>query len=225
MKKKFIQLVLFTALLPALSSCDQAIFNQIQKELTATSMTFDYHEVTLMLGDSCQVSMIFNPDSVTTTAALWEVRDPDNVVAITRSGTFVATQTGNTYVVGTLTSNQLSDSCLVHVIPNWAYFEPNDYEYDMMMLANVNIKGELNNPNIMIGAYVDGKICGVGQVVTYHDITFTLLRIYSKFASDENVTFYSYDPKHYKLEKFNYETTFDGETHGTLTHLIPLTIE
>lgn len=191
--------------------------------IAARYMELNRHSFVLMLGDTCRLSMLFQPDTVTTVTAFWELEDTAGIINVLQNGDVIATQVGEATVHVVAVNERLEDTCHVVVIDDWREMYET-YPYDMLVYADVNVRGYHNDPEgLRIAAFIDDEFRGYGEVRTDHGVRHTLLRIWNNQPSSGEVTFRYYLPKEFATGDLDFNMTFDGAVHGRLNNLIPIT--
>ncbi len=198
------------------ASCGELFELDVEEYSGPDSMRIDRKEFYIMLGDTCDLSPVFTPDTVSLPSIFWLSFDK-NIVSV-ENGQVVAKSVGSTQIMAMSVDNMLSDTCVVNVIERWS-LSPFMYPYDMVIYANVTDNGEPANEDYRLAAYVDDELRGVGEVMTQHDITYTRLRIYSPTFEEEEIKLVAYAVKEARFYTLPVTMVFDGETHGTITDL------
>jgi len=197
-----------------------------QEVVTADEMRLDRKVVNLMVGDSCVVPVAFVPDSLSDYNIYWYTEADE--VARFKGDTLIGMAAGQTRAVAYTTIDRLRDTCYVNVISPFDATAEN-YRYDMVVYADVTIHGEhlttANGRPYIIGAFVADQMRGVGQLRNAHGVDYMELRVWSPFASGENITFRCYYRGRGYMELFPDTIVFDGGRHGTLSQLYPLVID
>lgn len=225
-----------------LTSCGELF--QFEPTVPPVSMTLDRHELTLMEGDRTVLTPTFDPDTVRNTTLFWVSSNPD-VVTI-EDNEIVALHEGEATLTAISVEMRIHDTCHVTVSSPWSVNAGN-YAYDMIMYLNVTVDGQPLEPHQLMAAFCDDEVRGVAQLRETNGIRYVMLRIYSHnnpqgpfdpqmnpqdplYPNDEEQA-----PERFILRVYDRQTlrmyespeviTFDGETHGTLSNLIPLNFE
>ena len=194
-----------------------------EEHVEALWMELDRDSIVVMLGDTCRLNMKFLPDTVTNVTAFWEVIDSTGVINVLQNGAVIATQIGEADVRVVATNERFEDTCHVVVIDDWRELY-DTYPYDMLVYADVNIKGHHNNADsLRIAAFIDGEMRGYGQVRTDHGIPYTLFRIWHYRPNSGKVRFRYYLPYEFATGELDFNMTFDEAVHGQLNNLISIT--
>jgi hypothetical protein len=130
----------------------------------------------------------------------WESRDTS--VVRFRGDTVFAVKPGTTKVRVVSVKRKLEDSISVTVVERWQ-LSPYQYARDMVVYADVTVKGQKASDNLIIGAFTDGELRGVGELKQAGGKQYVQIRIYS---SD---TFGDDAPENY--EPSESEPTEEGE--------------
>lgn len=220
MKRILLQSVLMSVLALLLGSCGELFENP--PVIEAKKMHLDREYVVIMKEDTCRLNMVFTPDSVTIESAFWTSENP--CVKVSENGLVTAVEVGETKVSAISVTSRLEDTCRVKVVPKWD-LNSYDFLYEMVVYANVTVGGVSQPEDIRVAAICNDEIRGEGEVMEHNGKKYTRIRIYSNTESGEKIEFYCYNSnKNIYYHKFPFELTFDGETHGTLSDLIDLTL-
>ena len=124
--------------------------------------------------------------------------------------------------------NLLTDTCWVQVLPN-PEMDWGDFPYEMLLYASVTLHGTpltIENQNdVIIAAYVGDDLRGVGQIRQAHGIDYFVMRIGAYRPSGDYIRLRCYYRGKALAEWFPQVRPFDGEAHGTLSNLFPLTLD
>lgn len=216
-----------TATTLQLTSCGIMELDE-QEQIVATEMMLGRDSVYIMVGDDFTIQPTFKPDSVSVNDIFW--RSSDSKVVSVEDGHLVGQSEGTVWVYATSVSRQLEDSLVVVVMPLWQ--EPSRlYPYEMIVYANVTIGGQPFDPETqMLGAFVDDEMRGIGTLMKWKDKSYVRFRIGSDIAyydpdgSTEEVTFRVYHRQKLCYEEFPQTIEYDGETHGTLSNLMTISL-
>lgn len=224
MRKKLHNLMLALTAVLTMASCGE-FFDPNEATMPA-SMTISRHDVMLMEGDTCAITALFSPDSISNSAAFWSTDDAA-VARFTEGDILQAVAAGTTRVTAvSVADSRLTDTCRVTVIPRWHFTANFDYPADMVVYADVRVHGQPVTDDLLIGAFCGDELRGVGELKEHLGISYLCIRIWARYAmSGERVVFRCFDRGNHRLETFSTTLDFDGETHGTLHELLPLVIE
>lgn len=225
-RKRFFQTVrqlMVCIMLSAMVSCGELFDFEIDNPdvIVPTEMHLNTDNLFMMVGDTCSVFPVWTPDSVTALGVYWESANTD--VVMVENGLISAVGEGTAMIRAISVSGQLADSCRVNVSQGWS-FSPQDYQYDMVVYANVVVDGEVLNENLDVCAMVDNEVRGHGVIMKHGGISYLELRIYSNQPANEQIEFFCYHRKRGRILKFPQTLVFDGESHGTLNNLFQLVI-
>lgn len=209
-KNKNLLLLLMSSVL--LTACD---FSVLPEAYTAQSMRLDRHEATLMVGDTCELHMLFVPEMASVPTAYWRV-DGNCCSVEDKQGVVVGRSPGDSQVYAITLNGTLRDTCQIHVLRRWDTAVFDDYQYDMVVYADVDIQGIHNDTTIVVGAFIKDQIRGVGKVVQRENgESYTIIRVYNQYPDYDRVTFRYYDPRTCEMGELDTTIIFDIEAHGT----------
>jgi len=222
--KIFSPFYLFTFLL-LLSSCGEFWDFGTSNPIDGSEMKLGRKVITMFEGDRYAIPVLFTPEEISNMGVHWMV-DNDSVAIMYRDSVW-ALQEGHTKVYAYSSIDRLRDSCVVVVLPPLS-LEEGTYPYDMVICASVDVHGEkLNKDNAdkyIVAAYVDDELRGIGELRTDKDIEYMVIRVWSPYPEGDEVRLRCYFRGQARAELFPDQFTFDGERHGTLTKLYPLTL-
>ena len=203
----------------ALAGCGD-IFTDENVTLTdGTTMDLTRRVVTIMEGERYVIPVTFTPATQSNTAVWWDIED--NAIATFQNDTLYALSPGLTRVMATSAVTMLSDTCWVEVLAR-PEMDWGDFPYEMMLYANVTLHGK----PLTVANQEDGKdLRGIGQMRQSHGIDYFQMRIGAYRPSGDNIRLRCYYRGKALAEWFPQTLTFDGEAHGTLSALLPLTID
>lgn len=224
-RKTFFNFIILTLAL-ALAGCGD-IFTDENVTLTdGTTMDLTRRVVTIMEGERYVIPVTFTPATQSNTAVWWDIED--NAIATFQNDTLYALSPGLTRVMATSAVTMLSDTCWVEVLAR-PEMDWGDFPYEMMLYANVTLHGTpltvANQEDVIIAAYVDKDLRGIGQMRQNHGIDYFQMRIGAYRPAGDTVRLRCYYRGKALAEWFPQTLTFDGEAHGTLSALLPLTID
>lgn len=216
-KNKNLLLLLLSSVL--LTACD---FSVLPEAYTAQSMRLDRHEATLMVGDTCELHMLFVPEMASVPTAYWRV-DGNSCSVEDKQGVVIGRSPGDSQVYAITLNGTLRDTCQIHVLRRWDTAVFDDYQYDMVVYADVDIQGFHNSDSVMIGAFYGEELRGVGRLMTWNDNAYTAIRIYHNRPNGGKFTFRYYIPSSQEAGTCDYTVNFDGEAHGLPSQPILIT--
>ena len=186
----------------------------------AGKMTLARESIDLMVGDSYEIPVIFEPQELSNDAVSWMM---DNTsIATVYNGMVKAVAEGTTTVYALSVSNMLTATCQVNVWPRW-FNNPHNYPYDMVVYANITLHGQPLPDNAYLGAFIHGELCGVAQTQEWNGHRYTYIRIWNDQPSGGIITFRHYDPTTATMQEHRFWMDFDGDVHGKPS--IPYDIE
>lgn len=174
---KIFRLLCCTALLVQFTSCELLDF-EVDSDLSkiAAAMALNYDTIYVTPGTFIALKPTFDPDTLNTKDYLVWSSDT-NVVSVNReTGRIRAEAPGWATLYAESVSAQLKDSCTVNVIPVWEAVAET-YPYETIFLAEAILNGKPVNENMIVAAFVGDECRAIGEVLTYHDITFIQLRV------------------------------------------------
>jgi hypothetical protein len=189
-------------------------------------MGLERYVVTILEGEQYAIPVWFTPDSLYNATVYWETEDDD--IATFHNDTLLALTPGLTRVFATSTIDRLSDTCWVQVLPH-PQMDWGDFPYEMMLYASVSLHGRPltveNQDSVIIAAYVDDDLRGVGQMREAKGREYFVMRIGAYRPSGDQLRLRCYYRGRALAEWFPQVLSFDGEALGTLSNLFPLVID
>ncbi len=192
-------------------------------------MKLDHDTIYVIEGDSIVLQPLFTPDSVSNREVFFRSANED--IAYIHNDTIIAAGEGETVISATSVMNEKMAFCQVYVMAPW---EINIYNFsnDMVVYVTASIDGEPLNPETQtIGAFVGGNLRGIGEVIELKDTKIVRIRIYGRYewgddepTRPELVRFACYDKEKLMFNYLSLYIPFDGETHGTPSAPLELTI-
>lgn len=190
------------------------------------TMSLSRRVVTIMQGERYAIPVRFMPDTLVNKTIFWEIEDDE--IATFADDTLVALSPGLTRAFATSTVDRLTDTCWVQVMPHME-ISYGDFRYDMMLYASVTLHGRPltieNADSVVVGAYVGEQLRGIGSMFRERGIDYMAMRIGANRPSGDPIRLRCYYRGKALAEWFPVTLRFDGETHGTLSQLIPLVID
>ena len=194
----------------ALAGCGD-IFTDENVTLTdGTTMDLTRRVVTIMEGERYVIPVTFTPATQSNTAVWWDIED--NAIATFQNDTLYALSPGLTRVMATSAVTMLSDTCWVEVLAR-PEMDWGEFPYEMMLYANVTLHGK------------PLTVANQEDVIISHGLDYFQMRIGAYRPSGDNIRLRCYYRGKALAEWFPQTLTFDGEAHGTLSALLPLTID
>lgn len=224
MRKKLYHLALVLTAALLTTACGE--FFEPNEAITPSTMTLSSHDVTIMEGDTCVIHPLFTPDSISNQAVFWMTAD-QQVARFLNIDTLVAVTQGSTQAIAISVSDyNKTDTCRVSVISRWNLTANFDYPEDMVVYADIRVHGQPVSDDMLIGAFCGNELRGLGKTMERSGVRYTLIRVWGPYAmSNETIIFRCYDRRRYTLEEFSEALSFDGESHGSPSQLLRLTIE
>lgn len=220
MRTKLLSIIIILA---GFSACGEIVDFGDDSTNWATGLSLSRDTLTLMPGDSCLLTPVFTPADATKMNVFW--LSDDDEVATMANDTIVAVGEGSTNVNVSTVNGALKTSVHVKVLTPWQ-IDTWHYPYETMVYAQVTVRGQAFDPTQMqVGAFIDDELRGMAQVREANGKSYVLVRVYSETNATAKIQFRCYDRKAARLDVFTQSLTFDGESHGTLSNLLQLTIE
>jgi hypothetical protein len=222
-----LKIITFLPFLLSLASCGLMEMDE-QTDVVATQMTLQRDTLYIMVGDRLELHPVFTPDSVTVSDVLW-TSSADSVLTVSNN-VFTGMSEGWSTVRAVSVQRHLEDSCHVYVMKRWEN-TAREYPYEMMVYATVTVHGQPFNPEtMMLGAFVDDEMRGAGELMEWKGRQYVRFRVgselpfYNPDGIEETVTFRVYHRQELRYETFTQTILYDGEAHGSLSNLFPLTL-
>lgn len=226
--KKLITLFCFALSFLSFTSCGLMEMDD-EFAMNVMEMHLDRDTLYAMKGETFALSPVFTPDGVALNDIYWTI-DDEAVISIDNN-VFTAVDEGWTTIHGMSVMNQVEDSCHVCVLSDWEHEVPT-FPYETVFYADVKVGGMDFNPNDMVlGAFIDDDLCGVGKMYEAHGVKYMQIRVGSEFLDDsgsttQSICFMLYNRRMHTCSTFvTEELEFDGNTHGTLSNLFSLRMD
>lgn len=179
--------------------------------MDAGQMKLARESIDLMVGDSYEIPVIFEPEELSNDAISWMMDNSD--IATVYNGTVKAVAEGTTTVYAISVSNRLMATCEVNVWPRW-FNNPHNYPYDMVVYANFTLHGQPLPDDAYLGAFCNDELCGVAQTQQWHGHRYTYIRIWCDRPQGDIITFKHYNSETATMQEHTFWMAFDGNAHG-----------
>lgn len=164
-------------LLPiAICSCGDFYEMTEQEQKEPGSIKIARDSVSLMDGEYFVMDIKTEVDESELGGLYWESLDK-NVVRFS-GDTLFAVGPGTTKIKVVSVKQQLKDSIGVSVVERWQ-LSPYDFARDMVVYADVTVKGQKASDNLIIGAFTDGELRGLGELKQAGSKQYVQIRVYS----------------------------------------------
>ncbi|MBO4811450.1 MAG: hypothetical protein J5552_07775 [Prevotella sp.] len=218
-------LICLVALSSMVTSCGE--YWDGGEPVAARKMTLGRRVVNLVVGDRYRIPVIFEPDTLSNRSVFWQT--VDNKVAVVENDTVIGMAEGLTLAYALSVSDHQSDSCWVNVLPS-IYLNPKNYPYDMVIYADVTIHGhpytKADEDSLIVAAYVNNELRGIGKMREWKGRPYMELRLWNNNAeSNDLVELRCYYRGRGLAEIFPTYYFFDGDAHGSLSHLEKLVLD
>lgn len=179
MKKltKILHLLGCTFLLVQLSSCELLDFD-VDSDLAqiAAQMKLNFDTAYVYKGYTLNVIPVFVPDSLNITDLYYTSGDSTVVEVNMLTGKIVAVGAGWTKLYAESVSARIKDSCTVCVMEPWDVTQA-EYPYETVFYADMTVKGEPLNENMVVAAFVGDECRGIGEALEFHGISLMQMRV------------------------------------------------
>ncbi len=179
MKKlsKILHLLGCTFLLVQLSSCELLDFD-VDSDLAqiAAQMKLNFDTAYVYKGYTLNVIPVFEPDSLNITDLYYTSGDSTVVEVNMLTGKIVAVGAGWTKLYAESVSARIKDSCTVCVMEPWDVTQA-EYPYETVFYADMTVKGEPLNDNMVVAAFVGDECRGIGEALEFHGISLMQMRV------------------------------------------------
>lgn len=202
------------------------MFEVNEDDPTAPQMKIDRTAIDIMVGDTYTINVMQQAADDVDLAVAWTSADPK--IATFEGGDLKAVSPGHTTVTVEWLSKKLTASCVVNVYPKWEV-SSNIYPYDMMVYADVTVAGRPMDQDCIVAAFNDAGdgevICGVGQLLTEHGITYMAMRLFSQTSNGGDYVLRCYDRQRMLVTECEEELTFDSYSLGNLSDLYKIVFD
>ena len=195
-----------------------------EKDLLCFSKDIFY----VMEGDTFQLAALNQKGAAFPDAVFWSTLDDS--VATVIDNVFYALSEGETTVTALSVTDLQRVQGTIAVLPLWKH--PGRQPFETVILADIDVNGRPYDPATMkVCAMLGGRCCALGELCETAGHRYTRFRVSSEMVPPEgdddyfqDIRFAVYIPKEYDFDYFDQTIPYDGETHGTLTNPVPLTI-
>lgn len=185
-----------------------------------SSITLPRAILTLMEGESYKLSAAVEPAQYADDALTWTTSNRS--VAGVSNGMVTASSTGSATITVT-TSNGLSASVTVVVLPDWSRMAMTGFRYESIVYARITVDGEAFPDGCMYTSLCGDEYRGFGAERTARGVTYVVFRVGSNAGRGDGISFEGYDKKNHSLITFDKKFTFVAdEVHGSLSSLYEL---
>lgn len=188
----------------------------------------------VMEGDTFRLSALNQKGDIFPDAIFWSTHD-DSVATVV-DNVFYALSEGETTVTALSVTDLQRAQSIIAVLPLWKH--PGRQPYETVILADIDVNGRPYDPATMkVCAMMGGRCCALGEVCEvpasdgHEAVRYTRFRVSSEMLPPEDsddyyqeIRFAVYIPGEFDFDYFDQSIPYDGETHGTPSHLIKFTI-
>ena len=184
--KKIFRLVCCTLLLVQLTSCGLIDFD-VDSDISkiAAEMKLNFDTAYVWKGFVVNVIPQFKPDSLNITDIYVRAEHPEVVDVNLATGRITAVGAGWTRLFVESVSAQIQDTCTVCVMEPWELTEAL-YPYETVFYADVTVRGEPLNENMMVAAFVGDECRCIGEALSFHGIGLMQLRVGAENVYDQS---------------------------------------
>ena len=174
---KILRLLCCSALLVQIASCELIDFD-VDSDLSqiAAQMKLNFDTAYVYQGYIVHVTPSFEPDSLNISDVYITSSDSTVVSVNMLTGQIQAVGVGWATLYVESVSAQIEDSCYVCVMEPWPT-AASTYPYETIFYADVTVKGEPLNANMVVAAFINGECRGLGETQTFHGIDLMQLRV------------------------------------------------
>lgn len=218
------------ALLPLSSCSDFYTFEETEPLSDSVSIKVAQDTAYLMVGDTLPLHVNYTYGNATDNPVFWMPLTEDTIVCgVIANDSLIAIRVGEMEAVAVCSSVSMNtDTCHIIVLEPWVARSIAGAYQDMIYYAHVTVDGrEFDPANMIVAAFNGDDIIGVGEMKEWSGIRYVGLRMFlDTEAVDEsvlvNVTVRCYDKSTHRVYQSYDDLYFDGNTHGTLSHLLEL---
>ena len=183
---KILRLLFCSALLVQMASCELIDFD-VDSDLSqiAAQMKLNFDTAYVYQGYIVHVTPTFEPDSLNISDVYITTSDSSVVNVNMLTGQIKAVGVGWATLYVESVSAQIQDSCHVYVMAPWEV-AAETFPYETVFYADVTVKGEPLNENMVVAAFVNGECRGVGEALSFHGIDLMQLRVWAENIYDDS---------------------------------------
>ena len=142
----------------------------------AAQMKLNFDTAYVYKGYTLNVIPVFEPDSLNITDLYYTSGDSTVVEVNMLTGKIVAVGAGWTKLYAESVSARIKDSCTVCVMEPWDVTQA-EYPYETVFYADMTVKGEPLNDNMVVAAFVGDECRGIGEALEFHGISLMQMRV------------------------------------------------
>lgn len=195
-----------------------------EKDLLSFSKDVYY----VMEGDTFQLAALNQRGAPFPDAVFWTTHDDS--VATVIDNVFYALSEGETTVTALSVTDLQRAQSTIAVLPLWKH--PGRQPFETVIFADIDAGGRPFDPATMkVCAMLGGRCCALGELCETAGRRFTRFRVSSEMIPPEgdddyfqDIRFAVYIPSEFAFDYFDQTIPYDGETHGSLSHPVLLTI-
>ena len=203
----------------AMTSCKEFFeMADVDDEVLPTSITISRGNFSIMEGDQFVLHAQSDVDSLLY-GYFWQSSD-ESVVRMV-GDTVVAVGPGIATVKVVSARKQLTAIIDVTVVQQWQV-SPYDFAREMMVYADVTVKGQKANESILVGAFSNGELRGVGELCQVGSRQYVQIRVYGAGYTEGGsgteviIDLYGWHPQSYRSKSFFLHATFLAELQFSL---------
>lgn len=195
-----------------------------EKDLLSFSKDVYY----VMEGDTFQLAALNQKGAPFPDAVFWTTHDDS--VATVIDNVFYALSEGETTVTALSVTDLQRAQSTIAVLPLWKH--PGRQPFETVIVADIDAGGRPFDPATMkVCAMLGGRCCALGELCETAGRRYTRFRVSSEMIPPEgdddyfqDIRFAVYIPSEFAFDYFDQTVPYDGETHGSLSHPVLLTI-
>ena len=159
------------------TSCELLDFD-VDSDLAqiAAQMKLNFDTAYVYKGYTLNVIPVFEPDSLNITDLFYTSGDSTVVEVNMLTGKIVAVGAGWAELYAESVSARIKDSCTVCVMEPWDVTQ-DEYPYETVFYADVTVKGEPLNENMVVAAFVGNECRCIGEALEFHGINLIQFRV------------------------------------------------